>query len=139
MRVTPVSSHFEAELLRRGEPRIAPAGTVLFQRNQTAFGVFYVQSGSVSLRLDGAGDPAILDRTAGPGSIVGLPGTLSGPCYSLTAVTLERCELAFIGRDDLLAAIKTDCQLGMELMRALGEEIISIRRVLAGPDRGVGS
>ena len=131
MRVATVSSHIESELLACGEPQRAPAGAVLFQRGQAAFGIFYVRSGSVSLRLDDAGHPAILDRTAGPGAIVGLPGTLSGPCYSLTAVTLERCELVFVGREKLLAAIKSDCELGMELLRAVGEEIISIRGVLA--------
>jgi len=136
MRVAPVSSRIQEALLAQSEFRVEPAGIVLFRRGEAAFGIFLVQTGSVSLRLEGDGEATILDRIADPGSIVGLPGTLSGPSYSLTAVTLEPCQLAFIEREKLLSAIKKDSDLGMELMRALGDEIISMRKVLVSPPMG---
>ena len=108
-----------------------PKGAVLFRRDEPAFGIFLVRKGSVSLRLESAeeGKP-ILDRTASEDSIVGLPGTLSGGRYSLTAVTLEESELAFIDRLALIELIKDDPLLGLELMRALGEEVLQMRTTL---------
>jgi CRP-like cAMP-binding protein len=85
------------------------------------------------LRLDGAGTDAIMDLKAGPGSIVGLPATLAGSRYSLTAVTLEPCHLAFIEREKLMATLREDTEVCMELLGALGEEVISMREVLCAP------
>lgn len=114
-----------------------PKGAVLFRRDEPAFGIFLVRKGSVSLRLESAeeGTP-ILDRTATLDSIVGLPGTLSGGRYSLTAVTLEECELAFIDRLVLIELIRSDPGLGLELMRALGEEVLQMRATLVSAPAG---
>jgi CRP-like cAMP-binding protein len=73
----------------------------------------------------------ILARIATPGSIIGLPATLSGGRYSLTAVTLEECELAEIKRPALLEFIRGNAAMGLELLRALGEEVSAMRTVLA--------
>jgi CRP/FNR family transcriptional regulator len=94
-------------------------------------GIFLVRKGSISLRLESTEGRAILVRTVSPGSIIGLPATLSGGRYSLTAVTREKSELALIDRPTLLALIKGDPNLGLELLRALGEEVAQMRAVLA--------
>jgi CRP-like cAMP-binding protein len=132
MRVAPVSPNGQSKLLGKARRILEPKGAVLFRRDEPAFGIFLVQKGSVSLRLEAAeeGRP-ILDRTATRDSIVGLPGTLSGGRYSLTAVTLEESELAFIDRPALIELIKGDPSLGLELMRALGEEVLQMRDTLA--------
>ena len=137
MRVARVPKHIQTALLAESSLRNESAGTVLFRRNQPGFGIFLVKSGKVSLRLEGADEKPLLDRTAGPGAVVGLPATLSRSRYSLTAVTAEPSKLAFVEREALLKAIRTNPVLGMELMRTLGEEIISMRRVLASPPVGI--
>jgi CRP-like cAMP-binding protein len=133
MRVAPIFPHIQEALLRESRPRMEPEGIVLFRRDEPAFGIFLVRSGSISLRLDGAGTDAIMDLKAGPGSIVGLPATLAGSRYSLTAVTLEPCHLAFIEREKLMATLREDTEVCMELLGALGEEVISMREVLCAP------
>jgi CRP-like cAMP-binding protein len=130
MSVAQIFPHIRKALLEESSPRVEPAGVVLFRRDQPAFGLFLVRTGSVSLRLDGAGTKVIIDRTAGPGSIVGLPATLSQSRYSLTAVTLKKCHLAFIERETLLATLRKNTELCLELLGALGEEVISMREVL---------
>jgi CRP-like cAMP-binding protein len=74
---------------------------------------------------------AILERTVTRDSIVGLPATLSGGRYSFTAVALEESELAFVDRLALIEIIAGDPSLGLELMRALGEEVLQMRATLA--------
>ena len=132
MRVAPVSQTVQSKLLAKARRVPEPKGAVLFRRDEPAFGIFLVRKGSISLRLESAeeGKP-ILDRTVTRDSIVGLPGTLSGGRYSLTAVTLEKSELALVERLALIQLIKSDPSIGVELMRALGEEVLQMRATLA--------
>ena len=131
MRVAPVSKTVQSHLLAAARPLNEPKGAVLFRRDDPAFGVFLIRKGSVSLRLETGEGKAILVRKATRDSIIGLPSTLSGSRYSLTAVTLEKSEFALIERPALLELIKRDSSLGLELLRALGEEVAEMRSVLA--------
>jgi CRP-like cAMP-binding protein len=131
MRVAPVSKTVQSHLLAAARPLTEPKGAVIFRRDDPAFGVFLIQKGSVSLRLETGEGKAILVRKATRDSIIGLPSTLSGGRYSMTAVTLEKSELALIERPALLELIKSDSALGLELLRALGEEVAEMRAVLA--------
>jgi CRP-like cAMP-binding protein len=133
MRVAPVSRTVLSQLSAKAKRVVEPEGAVLFRRGEPAFGIFVVRKGKVALRLESEKGTPVLDRTATRDSILGLPGTLSGGRYSLTAVTLQECELAMIPRPELLELIQQDCSIGMELMRALGDEVVQMRDVLAAP------
>jgi CRP/FNR family transcriptional regulator len=131
MKVAPVSDHVQSQLLAIARPITQPKGAVLFRRDEPTMGIFLLRKGSVSLRLEAEGGEAILARTAMQGSVIGLPATLSGGRYSLTAVTLEECELAQIDRSALLEFIQENAAIGLELLCALGEEVNAMRTVLA--------
>src|SRR5260370_3380842 len=131
MRVAPVSKTVQSHLLAAARPLTESKGAVVFRRDDPAFGVFLIQKGSISLRLETGEGKAILVRKATRDSIIGLPSTLSGGRYSLTAVTLEKSELALIERPALLELIQRDPSLGLELLRALGGGVAEMRAVLA--------
>ena len=131
MRVAPVSQTVRSQLLSVARRRTEPKGAVLFRRNEPAFGIFLICKGSVGLRLEGKQGKSVWGRTATAHSIVGLPATLSGDRYSLTAVTLEKSDLAFVDRSALLELIKGDTRVGLDLMRALGDEVVRMRGILA--------
>jgi len=131
MRVAPAFPDIQEALLDEAAPRIEPAGVVLFRRGQPALGIFLVRTGSVRLHFDCPGGIGSYSA-AGPGSILGLPATFSGSAYSLTAVTREKCQLAFIERERLLQAVRNNTELCMELLGVLGEEVISARDVICG-------
>jgi CRP-like cAMP-binding protein len=131
MRVATASQTAYSHLLAKARPVQEPKGAVLFRRNEPAFGIFLVKKGRISLRLESDEGTAILDRTLTRDSIVGLPATLSGGRYSLTAVTLEESELAFVDRVALIEMIRAEPNIGLELMRSLGEEVIQMRTTLA--------
>ena len=135
MRVAPVSPTVRSQLLSIAQRRTEPKGAVLFRRNEPALGIFLVRTGSVGLRLEGELGKSVWGRTATAGSIVGLPGTLSGDKYSLSAVTMKKADLAFVDRSALLKMIKCDPCVGLELMRALGDEIVRTRGILASARR----
>jgi CRP-like cAMP-binding protein len=131
MRVAPVSPTAYSQLLAQARRVQEPKGAVLFRRDEPAFGIFLVQKGRISLRLESDDGKPILNRTLTQDSIVGLPSTLSGGRYSLTAVTLEESELAFVDRQALIELIRGEPSLGLELMRALGDEVLQMRATLA--------
>src|SRR5215831_7474422 len=72
-------------------------GSILFRAGARASGAFLVRSGRVQLQLEGAAG-LYPTRVLGPGSILGLPATVSGEPYSLTARAEQDCQLDFIPR-----------------------------------------
>jgi len=89
-----------------------------------------VRKGRISLRLETEKGKVLWHRIVTRDSIVGLPGTLAGGRYSLTAVTLQKSELAFVSSHALIDLVKRDPGTGMELVRALGDEVLQMRDVL---------
>jgi CRP/FNR family transcriptional regulator len=103
-----------------------PKGTTLFRRGGAVSGVFLIRSGRVSLGLDYETRvyPA---RILGPGAIVGLPATVSGSPYSLTAKAVDDSELAFVPRKAVVARLKNNPVLCFQVMDMLSGEIAGIR------------
>jgi len=137
MRVAPVSQTTQSHLLAKARGVTEPKGAVLFRRGEPAFGIFLLRKGSLSLRLESGEGKVLVDRTATPDSIIGLPSTLSGGRYSLTAVTLEESDLALVDRAALIELLKSDPSIGLELMRALGDEVLQMRAILASTPTAV--
>jgi len=133
MHRTRVSPSVRSKLLTVAHQISEPKGTVLFHRNDPASGIFLICKGRVALKLEiGQHGGAVLKRIVARDSILGLPGTLASGQYSLTAVAIEDSEVAFVDRASLLELMKTDSsELGLELIRLVGEEVIRIREVLA--------
>ena len=115
-------------------PVLKDKGTVLFRLGQPCRGAFLIRSGHVQLSLDTA--PSLYPfRTVGSGFIVGLPATLSGEPYSLTAEAKTKCHLAFISRQKLLRLLHQNSNAGLQILRLLGEEIFQIRKVVKNGGR----
>lgn len=101
-------------------------GAIIFREGQPGRGAFLISSGKVRLTLDSARGlyPA---RTLSTGAVIGLPATLSGEPYSLTAEATTICRLDFIPRRRLLNVLLRDAEAGFQIARVLGEEIFKIR------------
>ena len=124
-----------ADLEPLGSRRHAAGGTVLFRQGEAVTGAYLVVSGRVDLRLGTEHSKRIVGRTAGPDAVLGLPATISGEPYSLTATTLEPCELVFIQRDDVLTALRTHPARAMALLQTLAHEVHHLREVWPGRPR----
>lgn len=77
-----------------------PAGSLLFQENEAARGVFLLCSGQVKLSVSSSAGKTLTLRIAKPGEILGLTATMSGTSYEASAETLHPCQVAFVRRDD---------------------------------------
>jgi CRP/FNR family transcriptional regulator, cyclic AMP receptor protein len=132
MRVAAVSPDVQSRILTIARRLTEPRGGVLFRRGEPPSGIFLVLSGNVSLRLESDGNNPLWERIVEKDSIVGLPASLSGSRYSLTAIVLDPSDVAFVERWALLELIKNDPAVGLELIRALSEEIVEMRAVMSG-------
>ena len=104
-------------------------GSVLFRHGDAVRGVFLIRSGKVRLALDGA-NSTFPSRILGPGSVAGLPASVAGSPYSLTAEVIEDAELAFVPRQTLLECLQKNPQLCFEVMDVLSGEISQTRSIL---------
>lgn len=124
-----VSPAMQEKFLPLSTPLSKPAGTILFRHGDPVIGAYLIRSGSVRLTLD-CENSSFPPRLLGPGSVLGLPATVAGSPYSLTAQVVDDAELAFIPRPALLECLQQDPQLCFEVMEILSGEISGTRSVL---------
>jgi CRP/FNR family cyclic AMP-dependent transcriptional regulator len=83
-----------------------PKGATLFVEGQEPRGVFVVCSGRVKLSAGSAGGKTLILRIAESGEVVGLPSTISGKPYEVTAEALEPIQANFIRREPFLKFLR---------------------------------
>jgi CRP-like cAMP-binding protein len=124
-----VPKELQQHLESVGKNLAKPRGALLFQRGEHVAGVFLVARGTVRLGLES--DPrGFPSRRLGPGSVVGLPATLSNSPYSLTAEVLEDSEVVFVPAPILLDLLREKPQLCFDVMSILAEELTQTRAAL---------
>jgi CRP/FNR family transcriptional regulator, cyclic AMP receptor protein len=97
-----------------------PKDAILFVEGQEPRGVFVLCNGRVKLSANSVDGKSILVRMVEPGELVGLPGTLSGKAYELTAEALEPLQANFIPRDAF-----------MQFLREHGEAAVRAAEILS--------
>jgi CRP/FNR family transcriptional regulator, cyclic AMP receptor protein len=96
-----------------------PKDAVLFVEGQEPRGVFVLCTGRVKLSMTSADGKCILVRIAEAGEMVGLPGTLSGSPYEVTAETLEPVQANFIPRDAFLKFLREHGEASLRVAEML--------------------
>lgn len=91
-----------AELEEISYTLLYPSGSILFAESDAARGVFILISGRVKLSICSGDGRTLILRLAEPGDVVGLPATLSGTTYEVSAIAIGPCRCAFIKRDQFL-------------------------------------
>jgi len=107
----------------------APKSTVLFRRGEKSGGMFIVFSGSVSLDF-GVDTP--LARSCGPGALVGLPSTITGRNYSMTATVTKDAEVGYWTAEALQSLLRDRPELCHQLLTFLGEKTIELQKAIKG-------
>lgn len=101
-------------------PATYPKGAILFVEGQEPRGVFVICSGRVKLSAGSSSGKALILRIAESGEVVGLPGTISGKPYEVTAEALEPIHANFIPRD-----------LFLQFLREHGEAALRVAEILS--------
>lgn len=110
-----------------GEPQLLEPGTILFQQGETVKGIYVVNSGKVRLSLTDSDGVSAPDRMAQQGSVLGLPATMGGSPYTLTARVQERSEVVFVDRERALSLLRQNPTLCFEVVEILAQEVSHMR------------
>lgn len=98
-----------------------PKGATLFVEGQPARGVFILCSGRVKLSTSSADGKTLILRISEPGEVLGLPATVTGTSYELTADIIEPAQANFIARNDFLNFLKENGEAALRVAQQLGE------------------
>lgn len=120
------SAELNKALRTASQPLQKKKGDLLFRAGDQARGVFLVKSGKVRLQLQGARG-LYPTRILSAGAVIGLPATVSGEPYSLTAEAAQDCGLDFISREDLLALLQHNTTAALQILQILSDEIYQMR------------
>ena len=101
---------------------VMPAGALLFVEGQTPRGVFVLCSGKVKLYTTSKEGKVLILKQAEAGEVLGLSAAISGTNYEMTAETAVPCQLDFIGRQDFMAILQKESQVGVHAALSLSRE-----------------
>ncbi len=96
-----------------------PKGALLFVEGQESRGVFILCNGRVKLNAGSADGKSLIMRIAEGGEIIGLPGTISGKPYELTAEALEPLQANFIDRESFLGFLRNHGDAALRVAQVL--------------------
>jgi CRP/FNR family transcriptional regulator, cyclic AMP receptor protein len=117
---------FSSSVLRSVEEvshhTIMPAGALLFVEGQTPRGVYVVCSGKVKLYTTSKEGKVLILKMAEAGEVIGLSAAISGTNYETTAETAVHCQLDYIGRQDFMALLQKESELGAHASLSLSRE-----------------
>src|ERR1700692_3682308 len=98
-----------------------PKGATLFVEGQLPRGVFVLCSVKVKLSTSSADGRSLILRISEPGDVLGLPATVTGKPYELTADVVEPTQANFISRPDLLNFLREHGEAALRVAQQLGE------------------
>ena len=102
-------------------PSSYPKGATLFVEGQVSRGVFILCSGRVKLSATSADGKTLIVRIADQGEVLGLPATVTGKPYELTAEVVEPTQANFITRQEFLNFLREQGEVGLRVAQQLGE------------------
>ncbi len=116
-----------------------PKGALLFQQGFPVEGVYLVESGEVRILLPTGHRQNQLLGVAGPGTILGLSGSMSGENYRVTAEAGDQTTAAFIPRQDFVEFLRAHGDFCVQVVRLLSEDLHGLyhkfRSISAHPGR----
>ncbi len=102
-------------------PATYPKGAILFVEGQEPRGLFVICNGRVKLSASSAGGKSLIIRIAEAGEVVGLPGTISGKPYEVTAEALEPIQANFLPRQPFLEFLCAHGQVALRVAEVLSD------------------
>ena len=96
-------------------------GAILFIEGQAPEGVFILSNGRAKLSASSTDGKSLILRMAEPGEVVGLPGTISGHVYVLTAEAVEPIRAEFIPRQPFLQFLRDHGEAALRVAEIMTE------------------
>jgi CRP/FNR family cyclic AMP-dependent transcriptional regulator len=98
-----------------------PKGAILFLAGQDVCGVFILCSGRVKLSTSSTDGRTLIVRLSEPGEVLGLPATVTGTPYELTAEVVEPTQANFVSTQDFLNFLREYGDVALRVAQQLGQ------------------
>ena len=118
-------------LIRHGEKLELPKGSLLFEQGKTANGMYLIVSGKVQTDFGRGGTH--VPRLAESGSLLGVPATINGMAYSISAKVKEDAELIHVSRPQLLKLMQDNPTVALSIIDLLSREVREMRLQIKKP------
>lgn len=102
-------------------PCVHPKGATLFVEGQAPRGVYILCQGKVKLSTSSIDGKTLITRISDDGDVLGLPATVTGKPYELTADVVESTQANFIARSDFLEFLAENGEVGVRVAKQLAE------------------
>jgi CRP/FNR family cyclic AMP-dependent transcriptional regulator len=100
-----------------------PRGSVLFAEGQQPHAIYLLSEGRAKISIGSAEGKTLVLRIAQPGDLLGVNAALTDEPYNATVETIERCQIEFISRQDLLKLLERDKKACLNMAQALGQTL----------------
>lgn len=97
-------------------------GTVIVRQGDTSMAMYILLSGSVRIQRESPWGTQVVGEE-GPGAFFGEMGLIDDMPRASTVVGLESCECALLAKWDFENELRSDPEIGLELLRALAARI----------------
>jgi CRP/FNR family transcriptional regulator len=114
----------------RSTPVPCESDHVLFRQGEPAAGLYILHEGVATVSMISPDGHSLFAVQARPGSLLGLPGLVSGQPYSLSATAGAGSRVSFVSRNDFTAVMHTDPLLSLKILQVLAAEVRSARKAL---------
>ena len=118
--------------LEKGSKTISCGGDrVLFRQGEVPDGLYILNRGELALTMPSPSGEQVMQMQASAGSLLGLPGLISGEPYTLTATARNGACLSFVSRDDFTSLMQTNPLMALKMLEVLAAEVRSAREALS--------
>jgi CRP-like cAMP-binding protein len=126
-----VDEEVRSALVEHGDRVMKRKGEILFQTGKTSSGIYLVVNGRVQTSM---GNDRVA-RIAEAGSLLGVPATINGAAYSITATVKDDAELIHVSRVQLLELMRTNPAVALSIIDLLSREVRELRLVIKAPKK----
>jgi CRP/FNR family transcriptional regulator, dissimilatory nitrate respiration regulator len=124
-------NNVRSALVKHGVKVSMPKGAFLFEQGKTADGMYLIVSGSVQTNIGGGVNH--VPRVAESGSLLGVPATINGVAYSISARVKEDAELVRVSRPQLLELMRSNPAVALSIIDLLSREVREMRLEIKKP------
>ena len=117
------SEEVKEVLAHFGETVHMPPGAVLLEQGKPSTGIYLIVEGRVSTRVSMNQKP----RVAEVGSLLGVPATINGTPYSISAVASEDSTLIHVSKPQLIELMRSNPAVSFAIIELLSTEVREMR------------
>jgi len=110
-------------LVARAATRTFPKNAIIIHEGERSYSLYIILSGSVRVFASDEDGKEVLLATLGPGECVGEMALIEDAPRSASVMTVERCKMSVISREDFMQCLQNHPSIALHLLKALSRRL----------------